>query len=230
MIDKILALGLTALGATMMTKKGNLFIDNDDFLVDGFSAKIDNVLFDFIKEYEGFRANAYNLGDGKFTIGYGNTIWLKSNGQLERPVRMGDKITEPQARVLMERFYITMKPALDNILRSKELKISNRAYQMILRFLYGTGFWVLGKNEFQNMLIRLDGNLDSEYISDLMKSEFIRVLKTVKYNKPCDKKGNYFGYACYGLGWSRWVYALTMYVKGTFVSKSQADILIKNAY
>ena len=39
------------------------------------------------------------------------------------------------------------------------------------------------------MLIRLDGNLDSEYISDLMKSEFIRVLKTVKYNKPCDKKG-----------------------------------------
>lgn len=59
---------------------------------------------------------------------------------------------------------------------------------MILRFLYGTGFWVLGKNEFQNMLIRLDGNLDSEYISDLMKSEFIRVLKTVKYNKPCDKK------------------------------------------
>lgn len=69
MIDKILALGLTALGATMMTKKGNLFIDNDDFLVDGFSAKIDNVLFDFIKEYEGFRANAYNLETGNLLLG-----------------------------------------------------------------------------------------------------------------------------------------------------------------
>lgn len=232
MIDKILALGLTALGATMMTKKGNLFIDNDDFLVDGFSAKIDNVLYDFVRAYEGFESKAYYLkGEGTWTIGYGSTRWLNEKGGFIRVVKQGDTITEAQARGLTERYYITMKPILDNFLRNKELKISNKAYQMILRFLYGTGGWVLYTNEFQNMLIRLDSNLDSEYISELIRSEFIRVLKSIKPRQvACDKRGNKIPYQCYGLGWSRWVYALSMYVKGVFVSKQEADKLISKAY
>jgi len=49
-----------------------------------------------IKEFEGCKLTAYALGDGKWTIGYGNTFYEDGT-----PVKEGDTITQEQANSLL---------------------------------------------------------------------------------------------------------------------------------
>ncbi|WP_407478106.1 glycoside hydrolase family protein [Elizabethkingia anophelis] len=232
MIDKILPLALTALGATIFTKSGKRLITDDDFLVDGYSGKIDSVMYDFIREYESFRPNAYYLtGEATWTIGYGSTRWLKSNGAVIRTVGKGDVITEPNARLQTEYYFNAVKPHFDNLMKARQYRFTNRTYQMLLQFLYGTGLGALygvknskGINDnrhipFINLLSEITESTDNEYNSEMMKNAFI------KYYKQFTGQ-----YGRYGLGWSRRVYALYMFVKGSPISKNLADKSIIKAY
>ncbi|MDE5515146.1 hypothetical protein KRE43_05520 [Elizabethkingia meningoseptica] len=82
MIDKILPLALTALGATMVTRKGNLFIESSTYS----DFEPTDWMIDSIKKSEGLRENAYYATDverskGIVTIGYGNTALFDKNGR-----------------------------------------------------------------------------------------------------------------------------------------------------
>lgn len=88
MIDKILALGLTALGATMMTKKGGLFIESSTYS----DFEITDRIVDSIRVFESgsnVYEKAYNLAGEyldsakrfkRYTIGNGMTYVFKEGG------------------------------------------------------------------------------------------------------------------------------------------------------
>ncbi|MDV3714022.1 hypothetical protein CMU40_18735 [Elizabethkingia anophelis] len=231
MINNLIGLGTILLGATMAKKAGVKFLNSDD-MVDGYSGKIDGVMFDFIREYESFRPAAYYLnGESTWTIGYGSTRWLKPNGAVIRTVAKGDVISEPDARLQTQYYFNAVKPQFDMFLRNNQYRFTNRVYQMLLQFLYGTGLGALygvknskGVNDnrhipFISLLSEITESDDNDYNSEMMKNAF------VKYYKQFTGQ-----YGRYGLGWSRRVYALTMFVKGTPISKNLADRTIIKAY
>ncbi|MEL7675930.1 glycoside hydrolase family protein [Elizabethkingia meningoseptica] len=232
MINNLIGLGTILLGATMAKKAGAKFFISDDDLVDGYSGKIDDVMFDFIREYESFSANAYYLqGEATWTIGYGSTRWLKPNGSVIRTVIKGDVITEPNARLQTQYYFNGIKPHLDNFMIKNNYRFTNRAYQMLLQFLYGTGLGALygvknskGVNDnrhipFISMLSEITESTDNNYNAEMMKNAFVRYYKQFSGQ-----------YGRYGLGWSRRLYALYMFVKGTPISKTLSDKTIIKAY
>ncbi|MDE5481395.1 hypothetical protein KRE28_06130 [Elizabethkingia meningoseptica] len=82
MIDKILPLALTALGATMMTKKGGLLIVSSSYL----DFEPTDFVVDHVKASEGLRENAYyatikEKAAGQYTIGYGTSFLFYGDGR-----------------------------------------------------------------------------------------------------------------------------------------------------
>ena len=55
--------------------------------------KVSRILIQQIKEFEGFRPNAYKCPAGVWTIGYGHTFGVKR----------GDKVTEEEAEELLRK-------------------------------------------------------------------------------------------------------------------------------
>ena len=94
MIDKILALGLTALGATMITKR-SLFIESSTY--SDFEAN-DNVIT-AVKVAEGLVEKAYKLpNETQYTIGFGTSYLFDKDGKPysnagTNAVKAGDTLT-----------------------------------------------------------------------------------------------------------------------------------------
>ncbi|AQX85894.1 hypothetical protein I6H88_03135 [Elizabethkingia bruuniana] len=211
MIDKILALGLTALGATMITKKGNLFIDSSSFSFENFNYEYNDEMFSFIKSYEGFRSTAYYLsGEATYTIGFGQTSWFDLNtGKVVRRVQKGDTITFDMALKQMRAYFNTSKDSpkleIDAIIRSIGVKLNQRFYDMLLQIAYGSrsmhraaGF----RNQYITMLRRADRNDDLVYLSRLLQNNYLYYIQ------------NFANFSTYGLNWSRRSLGVSYYISG----------------
>lgn len=90
----------------------------------------DDALSD-IKYWEGFRANAYNIGDGRWTIGYGET----------QGVKQGDTITQEEAdaklrKHLTEDFVVSLNKVLD---ANKDIIVTQEQYNALLSLTYQGG-------------------------------------------------------------------------------------------
>ncbi len=231
MINNLIGVGATLLGLAIAKKGGVKFLNSDDdFMVTGFNTQIDTTMFDFIKDFETFAPKAYNLGDGKITIGYGCTEWLDSKGNRIRSVKMGDVISEPDALELMRRFCIAFQKPLDEIMRNRQYEFTNRTYQMLLQVAYGTGAGFFYSNTGSSLLGALHASTDNYVNADLIRDNIIIYYKSINKRVTVGKcKGKLF-YECYGLGWSRRAYALSQYIKGIRTTRAQSEKIIIKAY
>ena len=60
-------------------------------------------MYDIIKEFEGFRSQAYKCSAGKWTIGYGSTLYEDGT-----PVKQGDTIWN-----IAKRFRVSMQEIIN---------------------------------------------------------------------------------------------------------------------
>ena len=96
--------------------------------------KISNKGLELIKEFEGFRANAYLCPTKIPTIGYGNTFWEDG-----RRVRMGEQISKSRAEALLlhtvNGFVAT--GVFDSL--NKNIKISQNQFDAMVSLAYNIG-------------------------------------------------------------------------------------------
>lgn len=86
---------------------------------------------DLIKQFEGFRANAYQDSVGVWTIGYGTT---RINGQ---PVTAGMTITQQQALQLVQQEVNKLTRQIDTIVA---VPINDNQLNALIDFAYNLGF------------------------------------------------------------------------------------------
>lgn len=86
---------------------------------------------DLIKQFEGFRANAYQDTVGVWTIGYGTT---RINGQ---PVTAGTTITQDQALQLVQQEVNKLTRQIDTIVA---VPINDNQLNALVDFAYNLGF------------------------------------------------------------------------------------------
>ena len=95
---------------------------------------------DLIKEFEGFRANAYRDPVGIWTIGYGTILGVKK----------GDKVTEAEALKLLG-LDVTRErlPAIKNMVK---VNINNNELCALISFCYNVGVGALAKSTLMRKL------------------------------------------------------------------------------
>lgn len=81
---------------------------------------------DFIAQHEGFRTEAYQDGGGVWTIGYGST----------GGVRMGDRITEPEARERLMRHVEEVERAVS---KAVSVSIDQSQFDALVSLVYNIG-------------------------------------------------------------------------------------------
>lgn len=94
--------------------------------------KISKECLEALKDFEGFRAEAYKCPAGVWTIGYGHT----------RGVKGGQKITEKQAEVLLEGDLILYEKYVSSL----GLKIKQNQFDSLVDFCFNLGTGSLGKS------------------------------------------------------------------------------------
>ena len=87
---------------------------------------------DLIKQFEGYRPNAYNDGVGVITIGYGTTRY--PNGA---KVLLGEKCTEEQANFWLFADVRKAEKKVNNLIFGKEL--TQCQFDALVSFEYNTG-------------------------------------------------------------------------------------------
>ena len=81
---------------------------------------------DFVKQYEGFRANAYKDTGGVWTIGYGTTEYVEP----------GDTVTKDQACDLLANDLQEAADAVDDLV---EVELTQHQYDALCSFVYNCG-------------------------------------------------------------------------------------------
>lgn len=93
---------------------------------------------DLVKEFEGFRANAYLCPAGVATIGFGTT----------ENVKLGDTVTEQEAEELLMNDLIEAAAAIDDLV---DVPINQNQYDALTSLVYN-----IGREAFRNStLLRL---------------------------------------------------------------------------
>jgi lysozyme len=92
----------------------------------------DDQCFDFIKNKEGMRLNAYQDSAGIWTIGYGSIIY-----EDQKPVKKGDVITQRRADKLIER-EISFKSAKVNAALGN-VNVNQNQFNALVSFAYNVG-------------------------------------------------------------------------------------------
>ncbi|PZR01787.1 MAG: hypothetical protein DI539_28200 [Flavobacterium psychrophilum] len=196
---------MTALGLTQNT------ILQPMKLVDKFELTSLAEICSFIRTFEGYESRAYDLKDGRITIGYGSTAWLSNTGKVIRPVRMGDTIDEPTARQLVYNYFYPVIPVVDLYLSSRAYKIHPKLLAMLLQNLYGTGLGGVSYNFFKNSISLCNGITDLERIASIYYNETMKSLSSMK-NYPVNK-----------LGWTRRYFAASDFIRGNLRPKIWYD-------
>jgi len=93
--------------------------------------KVSQKGLDLIKESEGCVLTAYALGDGKWTIGYGNTFYEDGT-----PVKEGDTITQEQADELL---LLIVPKFEDEVNSSVKSDINQNQFDALVDFTYNLG-------------------------------------------------------------------------------------------
>lgn len=100
---------------------------------------------DLIKEFEGFRSNAYRCPAGVVTIGIGTTVY--ANGQR---VQMGDTITEKEAE---RELRSAIKVYEDAVRRNVTVPLTQGQFDALVSFTYNCG---VGALEASTLLKKLN--------------------------------------------------------------------------
>ena len=98
---------------------------------------------DLIKQFEGFRPEAYQDSVGVWTIGYGTTI---INGQ---PVKQGMTITQDQALQLVQQEVNKLWSKIESILK---VKINDNQMNALVDFAYNLGFGSLKNSTLMRLV------------------------------------------------------------------------------
>ena len=130
---------------------------------------------DLIKKWEGFYANAYDDGEGVFTIGYGTTRW-----DLKTPVKKGDKITEEEAERQLRKELQRVDDAID---KSVNVNLNANEHSSLACWGYNVGIgWITGEGHQQATLIKEINKGNSRCVpSELLK--FVHGANTGKVYK-----------------------------------------------
>ncbi len=233
MINNLIGMGAMLAGLAIAKKASVNFIEETKF-VNGINGLISDSMYEFISRYEGYRSNAYDAGDGRYTIGYGQTNWLNTNGTVLRAVRKGDSIDEKTARIQIELYFVSAKKVVDNAILRTGVSIADRVYQMLLQVQYGS--WSFPNTVgYTKMLNLLHMNTNMDLCANIVRDYTIAYYKTLTFGKndniPCSLgRSTKKKYDCYGLGWSRRIYGLTEFIKGNLITKLEADMSLKKAY
>ena len=99
---------------------------------------------DLIKEFEGFRTNAYLCPAKVWTIGYGNTFY--GDG---RKVKQGDRITEPEAERLLK---ITVESFADQVAKLITVPVTSNQFAAIVSLTYNIGIGAFARSTLLSML------------------------------------------------------------------------------
>lgn len=120
---------------------------------------IDDTGASLIKEFEGCELNAYDLHDGKITIGYGNTFYEDNT-----PVKMGDTITQERAGALFLLIVPQFEQAVNRVVTSE---INQNQFNALVSFTYNLG---AGNLNSSTLLKKVNANPnDHEIIDEFMK-------------------------------------------------------------
>lgn len=98
---------------------------------------------DLIKQFEGFRPEAYQDSVGVWTIGYGTTI---INNQ---PVKQGMTITQDQALQLVQQEVNKLWSKIESILK---VKINDNQMNALVDFAYNLGFGSLKNSTLMRLV------------------------------------------------------------------------------
>jgi len=193
-------------------------------------------LTSFLHVYEGFHAKAYNLGDGKITIGYGSTNWLSPSGSVIRAVKLGDTITVDDAKKQVLYYFVNVINQLRVRLQSSNIAVVDNLLISLLQTLYMTGGGAVNYTFFNNILVRSDKNTNLDQVAEIYKSEVVKYFKSLKQNPStfpisctvARKTG--YKWDCYGLGWTRRISASMDLIKGISKPKSWYDSNVKKSF
>ncbi len=102
---------------------------------------------DLIKKWEGFYPNAYDDGEGVWTIGYGTVRW-----DLKTPVKKGDSITKEEAERQLRKELQRVEDAIDESIKQP---INQCEFDSFCATFYniGTG-WCTGKGHQQATFVK----------------------------------------------------------------------------
>lgn len=98
---------------------------------------------DLIKQFEGFRPEAYKDSVGVWTIGYGTTV---INNQ---PVKQGMTITQEQALQLVQQEVNKLWSQIESILK---VKINDNQMNALIDFAYNLGFGSLKNSTLMRLV------------------------------------------------------------------------------
>ena len=96
---------------------------------------------EFIKGFEGFKANAYLCPAGVWTIGYGTTEYVDS----------GDTVTEEEACDLLRKDVQEAADAVDDLV---DVELSQPQYDALCSFIYNVGRSAFANSTMLKMLNR----------------------------------------------------------------------------
>jgi lysozyme len=148
--------------------------DNDINYVDPQTLSLSAKGLEFIKNEELLKLVAYDLNDGRITIGYGHTM-LKSTSKY----KVGDKITKKEALHLLDKDLKYFEKSIKRMFRQwkqngYDVKITQGMYDALISMSYNMGITRLRNTEFIEHLMNGNYDVASELIPEVS-------LNNVKY-------------------------------------------------
>jgi len=119
---------------------------------------------ELIKYFEKCRLMAYDLGDGKNTIGWGNTFY-----EDKTPVKMGDIITQEQADELFSKVISQFENSVKRLVKSD---LNENQLAALISFEYNAGVGSLVKSD---LLRAVNINPNDPKISAIFKNQNVRL-------------------------------------------------------
>ena len=129
----------------------------------------------FIKEHEKLRLEAYAIGDGMITIGYGH-----ANYEKQSPYKVGDKITQEKANQLFAKDITRTEDGVKRMLlewkkAGHNTKIDQNMFDALISMAYNMG---------------IGGLRQSHFLNDLKNKNYYGVAEKIKNTKTTSRVKN----------------------------------------
>lgn len=115
---------------------------------------VNQAAIDLIKEFEGFRANAYHDAVGVWTIGYGHTSRAG-----EPKVKPGMRITRAEGERILKKDVAKFAAGVERVLGDDADKLNDNQFGAIVSFAYNVGIGNLKRSSVLKAIRR--GDLDA---------------------------------------------------------------------
>lgn len=144
---------------------------NDIYYVNPQSLTISNDAKEFIKKQEYLKLEAYDLGDGKISIGYGHSEMKETS-----KFKIGDKITEAQANKIFEKDIKYFEKGIKRMFKQwsengYDVKITQGMYDALVSMAYNMGITRLRNTDFIENVMNNELEIASKLIPDTSISD-----------------------------------------------------------